>query len=331
MTTALEEGSLLLPPRLAHFLGRSEALLLQQLHYWLTRAPHLIDGVAWIYNSYSQWAEQVLFSVSTVRRAFLNLRELGVVKVEKREKRQYRQRYWYTIDYDRLKALQESMCSFWTHRSSQNEQMDLPILNTSSINSETTSQTTTMPVAVAEGKVIKTEEGKSDSLSNSDLDPALSTKASPLGDPSSAAPETQISNEKLAQEFSELGIEDNRTVRSEMNRWWPVRISNALAYVRQQKAKRWVLNPSGLFVTALRNGYKPEPEPQRREQKAVSRTTVSQAAQYHLNFLQTETDEMRLWKLRQLWRDEPEVAATLINQCPTWGIVLTQSGPERVQ
>lgn len=331
MTTALEENSLLLPPRLAHFLGRSEALLLQQLHYWLTHAPHLIDGVAWIYNSYPQWAQQTLLSLSTIRRAFLNLRELKVVKVEQREKHKYQRRYWYTIDYDRLKALQESMCSFWTHRNSQNEQLELPILDTSSINSETTSQTTTMPLAAAEGKVIKTEEGKSDSLSNSDLDPALSTKPSPLGDPSSAAPETQISNEKLAQEFSELGIEDNRTVRSEMGRWWPSRISNALAYVRQQKAKRWVLNPSGLFVTALRKGYQPEAEPQRREQKAVSRTSVSQAAQYHLPLLQALTGEVRLWKLRQLWRDEPEVAATLVSQSPAWGIVLTKSGPEMAQ
>lgn len=102
---ALESNTLLLPPLLARELGTPAALVLQQIHYWLSKSKHVRAGVRWIYNTYSHWAEQFPFSRRTVQRAVARLKELGLVIVERLEACDRNQTNWYSIDYDRLKAL----------------------------------------------------------------------------------------------------------------------------------------------------------------------------------------------------------------------------------
>ena len=52
MTTSLAPHPLLIPPALAKEIGLHEAVILQQIHYWLEKSNHLINGCLWIYNTY---------------------------------------------------------------------------------------------------------------------------------------------------------------------------------------------------------------------------------------------------------------------------------------
>ena len=61
-------------PTLAEKIGINEAILLQQIHYWLKTSGHEHDGKKWIYNTYEDWKKQLRWcSTSTIKRAVLEL------------------------------------------------------------------------------------------------------------------------------------------------------------------------------------------------------------------------------------------------------------------
>ncbi|AFY71984.1 hypothetical protein Pse7367_3758 (plasmid) [Thalassoporum mexicanum PCC 7367] len=109
---ALEQNPLLVPPQIARAIGLKEAVVLNQIHYWLEKgAGTVIDGARWIYNTIKEWAEQLkCLSFNQVRRAIQHLEDLQILKSCKPWKREWDQRKAYRIDYDRLKALQGSIC-----------------------------------------------------------------------------------------------------------------------------------------------------------------------------------------------------------------------------
>lgn len=140
------ELPLILLPTLGKKLGsRSAAIVLQQIHYW-TQNPkcgRVIDGVRWIYNTYLQWTEQLLLSISTIKRAIALLKNLGLILVEQHDKSEWNHRNYYRIDYKALKALQLSIGSECTDESSQTETPTKTNLHQSSIDPENTSENTT--------------------------------------------------------------------------------------------------------------------------------------------------------------------------------------------
>lgn len=59
-------------PDLARHVGLNEAIILQQLNYWIEATESGIEheGRRWVYNTQEQWREQFPFwSVDTVKRA----------------------------------------------------------------------------------------------------------------------------------------------------------------------------------------------------------------------------------------------------------------------
>lgn len=83
----LNENPLLVMPRLATLIGLNEAIVLQQVHYWLTlyrraeqhlparQRKHFHQGHWWVYNSKSAWQENFPFwHRSTVARTLDSLR-----------------------------------------------------------------------------------------------------------------------------------------------------------------------------------------------------------------------------------------------------------------
>ena len=96
-------------PEVALTLGKSEAIFLQQLHYWLTSDNDMgttFDGKRWIYNSYKAWAENLrIYSESTIRRAISKLEKIGVIVTQNLNKKKSDHTKWYTINYDLLKSL----------------------------------------------------------------------------------------------------------------------------------------------------------------------------------------------------------------------------------
>jgi len=96
-------------PDIALTLGKSEAIFLQQLHYWLTTETNIgtvLDGQRWIYNSYRSWVDNLqIYSESTIRRAVCKLEGLGIVVTKNLNKKKSDHTKWYTINYDALKDM----------------------------------------------------------------------------------------------------------------------------------------------------------------------------------------------------------------------------------
>ncbi|MBY0280716.1 MAG: hypothetical protein K2W94_00980 [Alphaproteobacteria bacterium] len=96
-------------PEVALILGKSEAIFLQQLHYWLTSDSEIgtvLEGKRWIYNSYKAWADNLrIYSESTIRRAISKLEKMGIILTQNLNKKKSDHTKWYTINYDALKNL----------------------------------------------------------------------------------------------------------------------------------------------------------------------------------------------------------------------------------
>jgi hypothetical protein len=99
----LHEEPLQVLPGLAVALGLNEAIILQQLHYWLRKKAHQRNGREWHYNTYEDWKKQFPFwSVSTIKRAIIHLQETGVVIAGNFNHSPIDKTKWYAIDYKKL-------------------------------------------------------------------------------------------------------------------------------------------------------------------------------------------------------------------------------------
>jgi uncharacterized phage protein (TIGR02220 family) len=106
-----KEHPLVILPSLAMKIGLREAIILQQIYYWLTKKDaHVIEGRRWTYNTYKEWQKQFPFwSETTIKRSFLNLEKQGllisgnwnILKMDKTK--------WYTINDEKLELLEVSL------------------------------------------------------------------------------------------------------------------------------------------------------------------------------------------------------------------------------
>jgi hypothetical protein len=68
-------------PSLAVRFGLKEAIVLQQLHYWLQKSENEYEGHLWVFNTYEQWKQQFPFwDERTIQRAFTSLEEQQIIK-----------------------------------------------------------------------------------------------------------------------------------------------------------------------------------------------------------------------------------------------------------
>lgn len=126
------ENPLVIDRELAVAIGLNEAMILQQIHYWIRKSEHNIDGKTWIYNSISQWREQFPFwSESTINRTIKNLIEQGLLFIGNYNRDRRDRTRWYSINYESLDRVvknafsQIDKCnqSNCTNAISQNDQM----------------------------------------------------------------------------------------------------------------------------------------------------------------------------------------------------------------
>jgi hypothetical protein len=104
----INEPPLVVLPTLAKLIGLNEALLLQQIHYWISNTKIGIerDGHRWVHNTLDEWAEQFpFFHRNTIHRTLSSLCKKKVALKGKFNKIATDQTLWYTIDYDALNAL----------------------------------------------------------------------------------------------------------------------------------------------------------------------------------------------------------------------------------
>ncbi|MFN7364607.1 MAG: hypothetical protein ACK5TR_01515, partial [Alphaproteobacteria bacterium] len=126
----LDESPLIVQPTLARLVGVNEAIILQQVHYWLSpkfhRPEKVFQGHHWTHNTYKQWQLQMPFlSLTTIRRAIGNLEEMAVLISF--VSCGFRKTKYYRIDYARLAHLQNE-AEVTTHPIEQKEPKAVPFV-----------------------------------------------------------------------------------------------------------------------------------------------------------------------------------------------------------
>lgn len=102
-------------PKLAEEIGLNEAIVLQQMHYWLGNSKHEHNNKKWIYNSYKSWEHQFPFwSNVTIRRTISSLEKQDLLYTGNFNKAGFDKTKWYTINYANLDGVSK--------RIAQNEQ-----------------------------------------------------------------------------------------------------------------------------------------------------------------------------------------------------------------
>lgn len=143
----IDDYPLVVLPNLAKRIGLNEAILLQQMHFWIQKRKNIIDDISWVYNTYAGWAEQFPFwSESTIKRTVRSLENQNLLLVGNFNKLKIDNTKWYSINYQELKRMTRppgqidlTDGSKWTGPSGQNEQtitIDYP---------ETTTETNKIP------------------------------------------------------------------------------------------------------------------------------------------------------------------------------------------
>ena len=160
MKLLINEPPVQVIPSLAKAIGLNEAIVLQQLHYWLENKKNpgrMVDGEKWVYNTYEEWHENFPFwGVSTIKRIFTALEERGLIITRQFDKGKYDRTKFYRIDYAAFLSL--NVPSNRPEEDARGDQLD-PIdesnLTPSLNDSETTTETTT-DIMGERKKVLKT-------------------------------------------------------------------------------------------------------------------------------------------------------------------------------
>ena len=123
----IDEPPLQVLPSLARELGLNEAIMLQQMHYWLIKSSHEFEGVKWFYKTLEDWQTEFPFwSTMTIRRTLTNLEKQKVIRIGNFNKKKFDKTKWYTIEYKcvnrRCVQNEQTMCSSCTDGYVQSEQ-----------------------------------------------------------------------------------------------------------------------------------------------------------------------------------------------------------------
>lgn len=102
----IQEPPLQVLPTLAMAIGLKEALLLQQIHYWTRLSTNIEDGHTWVYNSVTQWQQQLPFwSERTIWTMIKKLETLDLIISGSFNKAKFDRTKWYRINYANLAIL----------------------------------------------------------------------------------------------------------------------------------------------------------------------------------------------------------------------------------
>ena len=94
-------------PTLATKIGLNEAMFLQQLHYWIDRSKHEMEGHRWIYNTIEDWCKQFPFwSRRTIARVIASLERQRLILTANYNHKGFDRTKWYTVNYELLAKLE---------------------------------------------------------------------------------------------------------------------------------------------------------------------------------------------------------------------------------
>lgn len=120
----IRENPIILLPELAIKIGPDLAIIVQQIQYWLEQKEKshtercFIDGRYWVYNTVKDWCKTNFpwWRDDQLRRYLEALIETDIVIAEKFEAAAWKQRKWYTLNYETLDKLYQSKIKFVDHK-----------------------------------------------------------------------------------------------------------------------------------------------------------------------------------------------------------------------
>jgi len=101
---------MILDKDLAKVIGLNEAIVIQQIHYWIeinkSKNINFYEDKHWTYNTMVQWQEEFPFwSIETVKRTFKKLRDKNLLLIGNFNKLKIDRTLWYTINYSELEKI----------------------------------------------------------------------------------------------------------------------------------------------------------------------------------------------------------------------------------
>ncbi|HEL9651785.1 TPA: conjugal transfer protein, partial [Streptococcus suis] len=110
-----DERPIVANPVLAREIGLNEAIVLQQINFWLEinkqNGKNYHDGKYWTYNSIRAWHESDFsyLSYETVKRTFSKLEKAGYLFTGNYNKDPRDKTKWYSLNYDKIFTLEEEV------------------------------------------------------------------------------------------------------------------------------------------------------------------------------------------------------------------------------
>ncbi len=200
-----DESPLVVQPTLAKAIGLNEAIILQQIHYWMQSksSGRIIEDAHWIFNSLSDWQEQFpWWSEATIYRTLQNLEDAGLVKTGNFNQRKGDRTKWYTLNYavyTILEALIEQ--AQW-----REEQEEIETVDAGAPMAPTADADAVVPADETEGERNSIFQNEPASCQNETTLPEnsseISFSLSSSGEPKS---EKQQTLETLEREFAKFG------------------------------------------------------------------------------------------------------------------------------
>lgn len=87
-----------------------EAVIIQQLHYWLQRSNLVRENHRWVYNSMADWNKQFPWLTrKTLTNKFNDLEKRGLIITGNYNKAAFDKTKWYRIDYDAFSHLEQRL------------------------------------------------------------------------------------------------------------------------------------------------------------------------------------------------------------------------------
>jgi uncharacterized phage protein (TIGR02220 family) len=142
----MNESPLMVIPSLAAKIGLNEAVVLQQMHYWVSISKHVREGKKWIFNTYKDWQEQFPFwSESTIKRTIHSLEKQGCLLSSNWNQKKIDKTKWYTIDYNQIEELESGQSDPSTGQNDPIDSSEWPVdeVNLTQAIPESTSESTT--------------------------------------------------------------------------------------------------------------------------------------------------------------------------------------------
>ncbi|QDQ02316.1 DnaD domain protein [Lysinibacillus fusiformis] len=112
MNLLIKESPLQVLPSLAVKIGLNQALVLQQMYYWLRISKNYRDGHKWIYKTLEDWHKEFPFwSKSTLERTIRKLEEQQLIVVGHYNRMKMDRTKWYRFNQEAIADLCTAHCT----------------------------------------------------------------------------------------------------------------------------------------------------------------------------------------------------------------------------